>query len=261
MNLSPTEYDFILPRDFLSFADRAFYELNPQTALSMSPYLEVVAARLEACQLGRFRRLILNVPPRHLKSRLAWIALPAWYLGHRPSGRVICASYGQDLSEKFARDTRTVMLSPWYQRLFPTRIAEWRVAAHDFSTTEQGERLAVSVEGPITGRGADLIIIDDPQKPDEALSEARRTRVNQWYDNALLSRLNNKVTGCIIIVMQRLHQDDLVGHVLEQEDWEVVSFPAIATRYETHVIETPLGRRLYARREGEALHPERESLE
>src|SRR5229473_6461572 len=226
MILSPIEYDFILRRDFLSFAERAFYELNPQTVLSMSPYIEVMAAKLEACRLGRCSRLIINVPPRYLKSHLASIALPAWYLAHYPSRHVICACYGQDLSDKFARDTRTVMLSPWYQRLFPTRIAEWRVAVHDFSTTDQGTRLATSVNGPLTGRGADLIVIDDPLKPDDALSEPRRTAVNDWYDNTLLSRLNDKVTGCIIIVMQRLHQDDLVGHVLEQENWDVLSFPA-----------------------------------
>jgi predicted phage terminase large subunit-like protein len=132
---------------------------------------------------------------------------------------------------------------------------------HDFSTTDGGTRLATSVNGPLTGRGADLIIIDDPLKPDDALSEPRRTAANQWFDNTLVSRLNDKVTGCIIIVMQRLHQDDLVGHVLKQDDWEVVSFPAIATQDETHVIETPLGRRTYMRRAGETLHPERESLE
>ena len=85
-------------------------------------------------------------------------------------------------------------------------------------TTEQGVRMSTSVGGVLTGRGADLIIIDDPLKPDEALSETQRKAVNDWYDNTLLSRLNDKANGCIIIIMQRLHQDDLVGHVLEQEE-------------------------------------------
>jgi predicted phage terminase large subunit-like protein len=127
-------------------------------------------------------------------------------------------------------------------------------------TTEQGVRMSTSVGGVLTGRGADLIIIDDPLKPDEALSETRRKAVNDWYDNMLLSRLNDKANGCIIIIMQRLHQDDLVGHVLEQEDWEVLSFPAIADRDETHVIVNPFGTRLFKRKVGDALHPERESL-
>src|SRR5258708_16443037 len=183
MILSPIEYEFILRRDFVSCAECAFDELNRQTMLSMSPYIELMAAKLEDCRLGRTRRLIINVPPRYLKSHLASIALPAWYLGHYPSRRAICACYGQDLSDKFARDTRTVMLSPWYQRLFPTRLADWRLAVHDFSTTDQGTRFASSVTGGVTGRGANLIIIDDPLKPDDALSESRRTTVNQWYDN------------------------------------------------------------------------------
>jgi predicted phage terminase large subunit-like protein len=103
-------------------------------------------------------------------------------------------------------------------------------------------------------------LLDDPLKPDEALSEPRRKAVNDWYDNTLVSRLNDKATGRIIIIMQRLHQDDLVGHVLEQEPWEVVSFPAIAEEEETHTIENIFGQRRYQRKKGEALHPERESL-
>ena len=86
--------------------------------------------------------------------------------------------------------------------------------------------MATSVGGVLTGRGADLIILDDPLKPEDALSETRRNSANDWYDNTLLSRLNSKKSGVIIIVMQRLHQNDLVGHVLEQEDWEVLSFPS-----------------------------------
>jgi predicted phage terminase large subunit-like protein len=126
---------------------------------------------------------------------------------------------------------------------------------------EQGTRLATSVGGVLTGRGADLILIDDPLKPDDALSEPRRKAVNEWYDNTLVSRLNDKATGCIINIMQRLHQDDLVGHVLELEPWEVLSFPAIAEEDETHVIESVLGRRVFTRQAGDALHPKRESLQ
>jgi hypothetical protein len=101
--------------------------------------------------------------------------------------------------------------------LFPTtRLSAQRQAVQEFVTTQKGFRLATSVGGVLTGRGADFIIIDDPLKPDEALSDTQRASVNQWYDNTLYSRLNNKGTGCIIIIMQRLHEDDLVGHVLEQ---------------------------------------------
>jgi predicted phage terminase large subunit-like protein len=113
----------------------------------------------------------------------------------------------------------------------------------------------------LTGRGANVIIIDDPLKPDEALSEPRRKAVNDWYDNSLLSRLDDKTKGSIIIIMQRLHQDDLVGHVLEQEPWDVLTFPAIAEQEQTFAIDSPLGKRCFVRRTGQALHPERETIE
>jgi hypothetical protein len=132
---------------------------------------------------------------------------------------------------------------------------------NDFMTTAQGFRMATSVGGVVTGRGGDIIIVDDPLKPGEALSDTGRKAVNEWFDNTLLSRLNNKEKGIIIIVMQRLHQDDLVGQVLERGGWEVLNFPAIAEEDECHVIETIFGTRTFTRKAGEALHPQRESLE
>jgi hypothetical protein len=155
------------------------------------------------------------------------------------SAQIICASYGQDLANKHYLDCRTVMSSQWYQSLFPTRLSQQKQSVQEFQTTQNGFRMATSVGGVLTGRGADFIIIDDPLKPDEALSETQRTAVNQWFDHTLYSRLNNKQTGCIIIIMQRLHEDDLVGYVLEQEDWDVVRLPAIAEEDESHVISTP----------------------
>jgi predicted phage terminase large subunit-like protein len=152
-------------------------------------------------------------------------------------------------------------MSPWYRQMFPTRLALHRQAVQEFITTRQGYRLATSTGGVLTGRGADIILIDDPLKPEEALSEAQRQTANDWYDHTLYSRLNDKRHGVIVIIMQRLHEDDLVGHVLAQEPWEVLSFPAIAEAEEAHQIETIWGPRCFARRQGEALHPDREPLE
>ncbi|MEP6891262.1 MAG: phage terminase large subunit, partial [Nitrospirota bacterium] len=109
------------------------------------------------------------------------------------------------------------------------------------------------------GRGADFIILDDPLKPDEALSETQRQACNEWYDTTLCTRLNDKARGVIIIVMQRLHEDDLVGHVLGQEEWDVLSFPAIAEREESWLIQSPWGTRRQTRQVGDLLHPKRES--
>lgn len=254
------DYNFILRNDLTAFTERAFYELNPQTPFKPAPHVEVITTKLEAVRKGRLCRLVINLPPRHLKSHTASIAFVAWYLGHNPAATVICVSYGQDLSDKLARDCRTVMISDWYQELFSTRLAG-RTSVSDFLTTQQGGRMSTSVGGVLTGRGADLILIDDPLKPDDALSETQRTTVNDWYQNTLLSRLNDKETGSIVIIMQRLHQDDLVGHVLEREKWEIVSFPAIAEEDGVHQIQSILGDRTFVRKVGDILHPERESRE
>jgi predicted phage terminase large subunit-like protein len=259
-NLTRAEYDTVLRQDFGTFAARCFHDLNPQTELARSWHLEVIAAKLTAVRQGTIRRLIINLPPRHLKSLLASIAFPAWCLGHDPSAQILCVSYAQDLADKLARDCRSTTISPWYQRIFPTRLAAQRQAVQEFITTRQGYRLATSTGGVLTGRGADLILIDDPLKPEEALSRARREATNEWYANTLYSRLNDKCSGAIVIIMQRLHEDDLVGHVLGQEPWEVVCFPAIAEAGEVHEIETIWGPQRFTRRQGEALHPERESL-
>jgi hypothetical protein len=123
-------------------------------------------------------RPIINLPPRHLKSLLASIAFPAWCLGHDPSAQILSVSYAQDLADKLARDCRGIMMSPWYRRIFPTRLAPHRQAVQEFITTRQGYRLATSSGGVLTGRGADIILIDDPLKPEEALSDAQRQAAN-----------------------------------------------------------------------------------
>ncbi len=127
-------------------------------------------------------------------------------------------------------------------------------------TTRQGYRLATSNGGVLTGRGADIIVIDDPLKPEEALSDTQRQAANDWFSHTLYSRLNDKRYGGIGLVMQRLHEDDLVGHVLSQEPGEVVCFPAIAETDETHQVNTLWGPRGFTRQQGEALHPARELI-
>src|ERR1700746_153374 len=259
-DFSPRVYKEILRLDLGYFAQHCFCELNPQAALLPNWHIEVIAAKLTAVRAGRIRRLIINLPPRHLKSLLASIAFPAWCLGHDPSAQILCVSYAQELADKLARDCRSIMMSSWYRQIFPTRLAPHRQAVQEFITTRQGYRLATSTGGVLTGRGADIILLDDPLKPEEALSEAQRKAANQWYDHTLYSRLNDKRHGAIVIIMQRLHEDDLVGHVLAQEGWEVLSFPAIAEADEVHRIETIWGEPCFRRRHGEALHPDREPL-
>jgi predicted phage terminase large subunit-like protein len=262
LTLTRPEYHACPRHDLSAFIERAFSELNPTTPYLENWHLDLLAAKLEACRQGTLTRLIVCVPPRSLKSHCASVALPAWWLGQDPTAQLLCVSYAQDLADKHARDCRSVMLSSWYGDLFPrTRLSRQKQALAELMTTRQGVRLATSVGGVLTGRGADVLIIDDPLKPDEALSDVQREKVNDWYRHTLYSRLNHKATGCIILIMQRLHDDDLVGHVLKHEPWEVVSLPAIAESDEVHRYKTPYGWRAHHRRSGEALHPERESLE
>jgi len=228
----------------------------------MNWHVEIIAGKLAAVREGQIRRLMICVPPRHLKSHVASISFPAWCLGHDPSARLLCASYAQDLADKLSRDCRRIVASDWYRKLFPaTRLSPQRAAVPEFETTAQGCRTATSVGGVLTGRGADFIIIDDPLKPEEALSQAQRQAANEWYDHTLYSRLNDKLSGAIVLIMHRLHEDDLAGHVMAQEEWDVVRLPAIGEADEVHRVETVFGSQVFGRKAGEALHPEREPQE
>src|ERR1700741_3416352 len=172
--LTRAQYDAALRNEFALFAARFFHQLNPQAELAMNWHLEVIAAKLTAVREGKIRRLIINLPPRHLKSLMASIAFPAWCLGHDPSAQILSVSYAQDLADKLARDCRSIMMSPWYRQIFQTRLAPHRQAVQEFITTRQGYRLATSTGGVLTGRGAGLILIDDPLKPAEGPSKALR---------------------------------------------------------------------------------------
>jgi len=267
MNLSPilmtpSEFGAMTRLDFVTFIERVFFELNPTTPYLDNFHVHVLAAELEAMRAGGTTRLIVNLPPRNLKSIIVSIAFVAWLLGQNPSTRIICVSYGQDLAERFARQCRQVMQSAWYRRLFPkTQLSPTRLAANDFETTAGGFRLATSVDGVIMGTGADYILIDDPMKAQEAISDTDRNRTNLWYRHSLITRLDDKLHGRIAVVMQRLHQEDMAGYVQQLETWRVVALSAIAPAPETYVVPSPFGTCTYHRDEGEALHPEREPLE
>jgi predicted phage terminase large subunit-like protein len=262
MNAQEKEvYKAALRQDFYFFLRQCFVTLNPGTPLKDNWHLRVLASELAAIAIGGKRRLILNLPPRSLKSIAASVALVAWYLGHNPSAEVVCASYGSDLSLKFAFDCRKIMTSAWYEATFPTRIDRRKSAVADFYTTQNGARLATSVGGSLTGRGGDLIVIDDPAKPDEMLSEVQRETVNRWFRSTLYSRLNDKANARIVVAMQRLHVDDLSGHLLREggEPWDHLKLAARAEADEVYVYDTPAGPRSYTRKAGELLHPARES--
>lgn len=253
----------LLRQDLSSFIQKGFDIVTGGEPYHHNWHIDLIASNLEACVRGEIRRLVITIPPRNLKSICASVAFPAWILGHDPRKKVIAVSYAQDLALKHAQDFRAIVDSEIYRQIFPgTRPSSYRNTQSEYITTRGGGRLSTSTGGTLTGRGGDILIIDDPLKPQDAMSETARAGVNNWYDNTLYSRLNDKKNGCIVIIMQRLHEDDLVGHVLRQEGWVHVNLPALAEHDEVHVIKTPnLSTRTIRRRAGEALHPEREAAE
>ncbi|MCD2317270.1 phage terminase large subunit [Sphingomonas sp. IC-11] len=244
-------------QDLFLFVHRVFREVVPGTEFIPNWHLRAITHVLTEVGSGARRRQVIEVPPRSLKSICASVALVAWLLGRDPTRKIICVSYSQELASRFSLLTRQVMKSDWYQRMFPgTRISPEKDRESYFRTTFGGFRDSTSVGGTLTGNGADLIIIDDPAKPDEMMSESQRDSVNDWFDRTLITRLNNKAKDGILLVMQRLHPSDLAGHVRAQGGWDVLSIPAIATQDE----EIPLGAKVHRRRAGEVLDPAREPL-
>jgi len=149
--LTYAEYQALLRLDLITFIERSFYELNPQATFARSLHIEVLATKLAASRRGQLRRLIVCIPPRMLKSIAVSVAFPAWLLGHDPTKQIICASYGQDLAEKHARDCRTLIMSDFYRVLFPrTRLSPEKQSVNDFLTTAQGFRMSTSVGGVLT---------------------------------------------------------------------------------------------------------------
>jgi predicted phage terminase large subunit-like protein len=246
----------VLRLDFYSFVERTFREVAPGEAFSGNWHIEAMCHALVGIGTKATRRQIIEVPPRSLKTICSSVALVAWLLGHDPTRKIICVSYSQELAALFSAMTRRVMKSEWYKDLFPgTVISAEKDTERYFRTTAGGYRDSTSVGGTLTGKGADLIIIDDPSKPEEASSEAQRTSVNDWFDRTLVTRLNNKRTDGILIVMQRLHAEDLAGHVRSRDKWDILTIPAIAVSHER----TRLGdRRWHERLPGDVIDPSRD---
>ncbi len=255
-NMNPADIlAVVLRRDLSSFIQRSFATVDPGTQYKHNWHIDAIAWQLERVARGDIRRLIITMPPRTLKSISASVAFAAWFLGRDPRKRILAVSYSETLAEKLAYDCMKVLWSDWYREIFPmTRIARNRARRHDFETTRGGGRYSASVGGALTGRGGDLIIIDDPHKPDEAHSEARRTGVLDWYKSTLLSRCNDPATTPIILIQQRIHENDLAGMLLEQGGWEHLNLQAVAEEAATF----DLGRSgVFQRKEGDLLHAAR----
>ena len=201
--------------------------------------------------------LIVNLPPRSLKSYLVSVAWVAWLLGRKASFRIICASYSEELAHKFSRDCRALMESRFYKRVFPTHLSPKKSTETEFETTKRGSRLATSVGGTLTGRGGDIFIIDDPTKANDANSQVALEAANEWFRNTALSRLNDQSKSLVVVTQQRLHSDDLSG-VLIERGWPSLVIPAIATEPQDYAVSDG---EVYHRPAGELLQRDRDRPE
>src|SRR5215472_3773515 len=251
--------DVFYRNDFGAFTYEAFKALNPGQHLVPNWHIDAICYQIQQMVMGEAKkRLILNLPPRTLKSFIASVALPAWLLGRNPGSRIICASYADDLSTNFSRDCRALLGTRFYKRVFPgTKLNPKKASAGEFETTKRGSRLATSVGGTLTGRGGEVLIVDDPIKANDAESEVARKAAIEWFRNTALSRLDDPAESLVFIAMQRLHVDDLSGILLEQ-GWPSLVLPAIAVEAADYAVAED---EVYHRQAGELLQPDRDSAE
>lgn len=243
--------------DFCSFLRMVVATVSPGVKYQHNWHIEAIEAHLHACARGEIRKLIINMPPRMLKSITVSVAWPAWLLGQDAKTRIMVASYAQSLSVKHSLDTRLVMQSPWYRDIFPdTQLAHDQNEKDKFVTTKRGHRIATSVGGAATGEGGNILIVDDPLNPLQAKQRSMREAANQWFDHTFATRLDDKRNGAMVVVMQRLHAEDLSGYLLKKQGWTLLSLPAIAP------VDSEIACRgfRYVRKQSEVLHAAREDV-
>ena len=219
----------------LAHEDLACYSIAQCPQFERAPHHELIISKLEAVESGEIKRLLIFLPPRHGKSFITSSIFPAWLLGRHPQHHVVFATYGQELSDDFGRCVRNFIADPVHQAIFPNcRLSEDSTSVRRFNTTAGGAYFAVGRGGAITGRGAHLLLIDDPIKDcEEANSETVRKALHEWYASVAYTRL--MPGGAIIIIQNRWHEDDLAGWLLREhanENWDVLCLPAIAEQDE-----------------------------
>jgi predicted phage terminase large subunit-like protein len=215
-------------RYLVNFVRQAWSVLEPATDYCHGWHIDLICDHLEAITRGDLRNLVINIPPRHMKSLLVSVMWPAWVWAKRPETRWLFASYAQSLSTRDALKMRRLIMSPWYQRLWGNTYAltSDQNAKMRFENDRTGYRIATSVGAIATGEGGDVVAVDDPHSASQARSQAERENALVWWDETMSTRLNDPRKGAKVIIMQRLHERDLSGHVLEQGGYEHLCLPA-----------------------------------
>lgn len=241
---------------FPFFVREVFRQFHPgDPPLVLSWYLHAMCFALEQTRLGRDRRLVINVPPRYLKSITTAVAFCAWLLGHNPSTKILVGTYNEELARLHDQQLRQLMESSEYRTAFPGTVIDRKRSRQLYLvTTAGGSRMAVTTGGSATGFGGDYIILDDCMKAQDAESDAERTRIEQWYKGTIGTRLNNKREGVIISIQQRLHEYDLSAVMLEAGATHL-NLPAVAPNRQMIAIGP---NRFHERQPGDLLDPARE---
>ena len=243
----------LVQTEFLAFAMKAFATLNKGRRLGNDKYLKLLAQTLTHAAAGETKRLVVSMPPRHGKTFMGSICLSAWILAHDASAKILVLSYGQDLADKIAYAIRAILQSDWFEEAFRTRLAKNRTKVMDFLTTDGGGVRSLSIEGGVTGLGADFIIIDDPVEIKDCDNADRLQRVNCLFDDEIQTRLDRPKKGCIVIIAHRISENDLSAHVLQKGGWKQLKLPLIATRRRKY----DLGHgEVWKRKKGELLRPD-----
>jgi predicted phage terminase large subunit-like protein len=244
-----TTVQALLRQNFLSFASKAIRE-HQGTKLGDQPYVRYLANELDQFAENKTHRLIVNLPPGHLKTWLASTCLTAWLLAHDPSLNVIIVTYAEHLSKKIARNIRSIVQSSWFKELFPSRIKKGHAEVTDFGTTAGGGVFVTSFGAGFTGHRADVIIVDDPHDIKDEIEQIESTI--ESFNTVLLSRLNDRKNGRVLVVAHRVHEHDLSAHLLRKKKWKHVVLSLIATRDQIY----PTSSRPWLRRKGELLRPD-----
>lgn len=217
-------------RSFYAFVKAAWPIVEPSAPLLDSWHVKAICDHLQEIARGGIKRLLINVPPGHAKSLLVSVLFPAWQWTHSPGWRAIFATYAAPLTLRDSIKCRSLIESSWYQEAFAEpgawRLSDYQNAKSYFANTRRGERLATSTGGMSTGFRGDAIVIDDPISAQDAMSKLEREKITFWFDKAMSSRLNDLSKGAIVIIMQRLHEDDLSGHVLRAGGYEHLCLPS-----------------------------------
>ena len=219
--------DHLITHEQLAFAMKAF-ALRPGERLQPLPYVRYILWHLDKVVSGKVKRLVVALPPRHGKTFLCSISFAAWILAQNPAAKILIISYGQELADKIAYEIRSILQCDWFRRLFKTRLGKSKL--NDLVTTAGGGVRSVSLEGSVTGFGADLIIVDDAVQIKDCDNDRQLQRVNTLFDGEIRTRLNNQKKGAIVIVAHRLAENDLPGHVLAEGGWKLAKLPLIAPR-------------------------------